>query len=242
MKAECKMAWEQEQQRATSSHATVNQSTYVKNDDSLTAWSDDDEIDIDGQLEEEDVNEEGDHNQLVLLCDLGPPSPIIDSKDVGQLGFTVAQFCETKLLKLLNDKQVPHSLYKDVLEWSCNAKRLKYSFEPTCTKCSTMITHLTKWQVKQNCCPLQNKTILPGEPELSMMVTCYDFKSELMSLLASPVFEDIENLDTNVKDPFSKYQSPSGQLNCFNAGKLYSDSYHWICQGPNDFFLPIIFS
>ena len=133
-----------------SSHATVNQSTCVKNDDSLTAWSDDDEIDIDGQLEEEDINEEGDHNQLVLSHALGTPSPIIDSKDVGQLGFTVAQFCEIKLLKLLNDEQVPQSLHKDVLEWSRNAKRLKCSFEPTCTKHSTMITHLTEWQVKQN--------------------------------------------------------------------------------------------
>ena len=68
------------------------------------------------------------------------------------------------------------------------------------------------------------------------------FWSELMSLLDSPVFKSIDNLDMNPNDPFSKYESPSGRINCFNAGKWYSDSYRKMCKNTKDFLLPIIFS
>ena len=58
-------------------------------------------------------------------------------------GFTIDQYCETDLAKLLNNKHVPHGLYQDVLEWACKAKRMKYSFEPKRTKRSTLIRHLS---------------------------------------------------------------------------------------------------
>ena len=112
---------------------------------------------------------------------------------------------------------------------------MKYSFEPTRTKRTTQVRHLTKWQAKQNRRPIQNLTRPPGKPEIDMMVTSYDFKTELLSLLESPVFADINNLDLNPHDPFSKYQSQSGRINCFNAGKWYSSSYEKMCQGPRDF-------
>ena len=43
------------------------------------------------------------------------PADVIDAS---KLGFTVNQCCETELLKILNDKHVPHGIYQDVLEWS----------------------------------------------------------------------------------------------------------------------------
>ena len=157
-------------------------------------------------------------------------------------GFTIDQYCETDLAKLLNDKQVPHGLYQDVLQWAHKAKRMKYSFKPKRAKRSTLVQHLSTWQQNQNRHPCQKKVSLPGEPRLSLNITCYDFKTELISLLESSVFNHIENLDVNVNNPFAAYESPSGRLNCFNAGKWYSQSRRRMCEDNKDFFLPIIFS
>ena len=266
-KPECLIAWKQQEQRRITCNAITNQSCQRRgknsdssinssaivnqsyedseNSDLSIVWSDegsdDDEINSNDELEEDNVNEEINLNSPVSSHNAGGPTTI-DIQDIGQLGFTVNQYCETKLLKILNDKQVPHGLYKDVLEWSRDAKRMKYEYEPTRLKRSTAIRYLIKWQEKQNRCPLQNMITLPGEPQLPMMVTYYDFWSELMSLLDSPVFKSIDNLDMNRNDPFSKYESPSGRINCFNAGKWYSDSYSKMCPNTKDFLLPIIFS
>jgi hypothetical protein len=55
------------------------------------------------------------------------------SQTTNQFGskYTVEQFTETKLLKILNDAAVPHVLYQDILSWASEAKRNKYSFCPT---------------------------------------------------------------------------------------------------------------
>ena len=119
---------------------------------------------------------------------------------------------------------------------------MKYSFEPKRTKQSTLICHLSRWQQNQNRYPFQKQVSLPGEPTLDMTITCYDFKTELMSLLESSVLDKIENLDVNANIPFSAHQSSSGRTNCFNAGKWYSRSYQKTCRDDRDFFLPIIFS
>ena len=84
--------------------------------------------------------------------------------------------------------------------------------------------------------------ILPGEPQLPVMVTHCNFKPELMSLLDNPVFKNIDNLDMNPNDPFSKYESPLGCINCFNADKWYLDSHRNTLENSNDFLLPIISS
>ena len=46
---------------------------------------------------------------------------------------TVDEYAEIKLLKMMNDGNVPHYLFKDVLEWAANSKQRGYSFQPTRT-------------------------------------------------------------------------------------------------------------
>ena len=157
-------------------------------------------------------------------------------------GFTVDEYCETDLAKLLNDKHVPHGLCQDVLEWARKAKRMKHSFEPKRETRDTLVDHLSKWQQNENRNHVQKAVALPGEPALEVSITCYDFKTELMSLLESSVFHAMENLDVNDGDPFAAYKSPSRRINCFNAGKWCSRSYERMCKKNKDFFLPIIFS
>ena len=163
----------------------------------------------------------------------------IDSK---KMGFSIDQYCETELLKILNDKQAPHGMYQQVLEWSCRAKRMRYSFEPSLTKRSTHVRHLTEWQAQQNRRPFQKDVLLPDLPTLNVQVTCYDFKTELLSLLSSPTFASSSNLDVIPSNPFGKYESSTGRLNCFNAGHWYQKSYDRICVSGKDLFVPIIFS
>ena len=43
---------------------------------------------------------------------------------------TVSDFVETKLLKILEDANVPHFVYQDILNWGCDAKASGYKFEP----------------------------------------------------------------------------------------------------------------
>jgi hypothetical protein len=43
---------------------------------------------------------------------------------------TINDFVETKLLKILEDANVPHFLYQDILNWGCDAKSRGYGFEP----------------------------------------------------------------------------------------------------------------
>jgi hypothetical protein len=38
---------------------------------------------------------------------------------------------EIDLLKLLNDANAPHYLYKEILEWGKRATQMKYDFNPT---------------------------------------------------------------------------------------------------------------
>ena len=227
----------------------VETAVEVVNSDLSIIWSDeeDDAVQLNDSVSEGEENNPDEGNvgeSIAEHHDVASANPVFFSDTTGTagLGFTVEQYCETKLLKILNDKQVPHGTYKEILDWSRDAKRMKYSFEPTRTKRTTQVRHLTKWQAKQNRRPIQNITRLPGMPVIDMLVTSYDFKTELLSLLQSPVFTDMKNLDLNLLDPFSKYVSPSGRLNCFNAGKWYSNSYEKVCESPNDFFIPILLS
>ena len=162
--------------------------------------------------------------------------------DFEKIGFSRDQYIETELLKILNDNQVPHGMYQDVIEWSTRAKRMKYSFEPSSTNRSTCVRRLVEWQSEKNRKPFQRKVSLPGLPELNVEVTCYDFKSELLSLLSSPTFDSFSNLDVIPSNPFGKYKSATGKLDCFNAGDWYKKSYDRICCSEMDLFVPIIFS
>ena len=205
-KPECKIHWDALQRQEFIDAATVDTSHNDGNSDSPSdVWSDDDALNCnDSSSKEDETIAKRDHNDVVAVSGA---STIVDHQEISRLGFTVDQHCETKLLKILNDKKVPHSTHQEILEWGCEANKIKHSFEPSRTQRKTQVEHLTKLQPQQNRRPMQNKTRLPGNPELDVFITSYDFKTELLSLLSSPVFNDINNLDLKPNDAF-----------CFNAG------------------------
>jgi hypothetical protein len=57
---------------------------------------------------------------------------------------TVSDFVERKLLKILEDANVPHFVDQDILNWGCNAKASGYKFEPERTTRKAVNAHIER--------------------------------------------------------------------------------------------------
>jgi hypothetical protein len=155
---------------------------------------------------------------------------------------TVNNFVKTKLLKTLEDANVPHFLYQDILNWGCDAKSSGYGFEPARTTTQAAITHIERWFHLEHCRPTQ-ATIVSPEDDLSIEVTRFDFLNQLYSLITDKSLTGvITQLDVNPDDPFAKYQSPNGRLGAFNSGSWYAKAHDKRCTEPNNWLCLIIYA
>ena len=75
-------------------------------------------------------------------------------------------------------------------------------------------------------------------------VTVFDFKKQLVSLLDDPfLFGNIDHLDVNPSDPFSKYKAHNKVLSTVNSGMRYKLAYETCVTCPDsEFLVPIIFA
>jgi hypothetical protein len=155
---------------------------------------------------------------------------------------TINNFVETKLLKILEDANVPHFLYQDILNWGCDAKSSGYGFEPARTTRQAVIAHIERRFHLEHCRPTQVTIVFP-EDDLSIEVTRFDFLSQFYSLITDKSLTgDITQLDVNPDDPFARYQSPNGRLGAFNSGKWYAKPHDNLCTQPNDWLCGIIYA
>ena len=156
---------------------------------------------------------------------------------------TVSDFVETKLLKILEDANVPHFVYQDILNWGCDANASGYKFEPERTTRKAAIAHIERRFNLEHCRPTQVTIVFP-EDDLSIEVTRFDFISQFYSLITDKSLTgDITQLDVNPDDPFARYQSPNGRLGAFNSGKWYSRAHDFLCTPhSNDWLCPIIYA
>jgi hypothetical protein len=152
---------------------------------------------------------------------------------------------ETKLLQLLNDANAPLFLFEKILGWAMVAKSKGYNFKPKRTTRHAQVQFLQRWLGSVNARPYQHQVHLPtlqSPPVLvkEVEVTCFDFQTQLLSLLCEPsLVSDMAGLDVNPDNPFSKYES--NHLSCFNSGQWYHDAYDHIITDPNtELFVPII--
>jgi hypothetical protein len=95
---------------------------------------------------------------------------------------TVSDFVDTKLLKILEDANVPHFVYLDIFNWGCDAKASGYKFEPERTTRKAAIAHIEYRFNLGHCRPTQVTIVFP-EDELSIKVTRFDFISQFYSLI-----------------------------------------------------------
>ena len=154
---------------------------------------------------------------------------------------------EIDLLKLLNDANTPHYLYKEILEWGRKAKQQQYSFEPVRTKRDNQMSYIDKWFGLEYYNPKQVSVVLPGPVELAqpeeINVTCFDFIGMLRSLLTNEnLFGNLHNLDVNEQDPFAKFNSRNKKISCSNGASWYKNAWEKLCTDPKDFLVPIIFA
>ena len=156
--------------------------------------------------------------------------------------FTTAQYHETKLLKILSDANATHYLYKDIIEWARAARAENYNFTPQRSSRSAQVKYLETWLQCQNSRPQQIPTMLPGPLNQVVQTTCFNFTTQLYSLVSDRVlFGQLDNLDVNPDDPFGKYVSPNGLLSTTNSGAWYNTAYHHEVNDPSkDFMMPII--
>ena len=166
-----------------------------------------------------------------------PPSPRSNVRPASivrpPISFDTHSFMETKLLKLLNDTNAPHSLYQDVMNWASEAHEDGYQFQSGRTTRKAQVKHLEKWLGLKYCRPETKLLCLPGDM-LFVPVTSFDFKSVLFSLLSNPkLVGDITKLDVNQHDPFSRYVAKDGLLSCVNSGQFYNDAYDKMIKHPS---------
>ena len=58
--------------------------------------------------------------------------------------FTASNFASTRLLKILDNANAPHFLYKDIMQWAVDSKAHGYQFESQCNSRPAVIENLVK--------------------------------------------------------------------------------------------------
>ena len=232
------------------SEATEESDSVVESEASpiFFPWDDESSIDesdhADNLIQYEDIvetqfgnlNDFVDCNNPSNSQSIVPPASIVRPP----ISFHTHSFMETKLLKLLNDVNAPHSLYQNVMNWASEAKKDGYEFRSGRTTRAAQVKHLEKWLGLKYCRPETKMLCLPGDM-LFVPVTSFDFKSVLFSLLSNPkLVGDITKLDVNQDDPFARYVAKDGLLSCVNSGQFYNDAYDNMIKDPSKELLILI--
>ena len=156
------------------------------------------------------------------------------------VSFTDSMYAETKLLKLLNDANTPHFLFKDMLNWAAETNSSRMITSGTSSSRDAAITKLEKWQNLERCRP-KKVSITLEEDNLTIDVVSFDFISQFYTLVSDPLLvADISQLDVNPDSPFTKYNA-SKHLSCFNSGQWYQDAWDNCCKNEDDWLCPLIF-
>jgi hypothetical protein len=75
---------------------------------------------------------------------------------------TIDDHAGIKLIKILDDANVPHYLFKDIWDWAANATKAHgYAFRPTRQSRPAHILSLEKRFSLQNCRPMQTPVMFP---------------------------------------------------------------------------------
>ena len=159
--------------------------------------------------------------------------------------FTTAECIELRLLKLLDDNNVKHGLYQDIMKWARKANMSGYNFNPRRTTRNAQVQHFGKRVQRVLFEPVQTSITLPegpSGPENDVVpVTTFKFRHMLLSLLQDPVLTtNLDLLDVNPDDPFGRYIAPDGRLGTMNSGSWYQRAFEHHCKDPNDFLVPLV--
>ena len=160
--------------------------------------------------------------------------------------FDKTMLYQTKLLKILNDANVPHNVYRKIIDWAIEVQESKILFSHMMKTRKGIINHterLMPWL--QATKPKEVKILLETleEPQPTNVIL-FDFKKQLLSLLNDKeLLGDINNLDINPDNPFGRYKALDNVLSTVNSGMQYQEAYKTMIKDPeSEVLIPIIFA
>ena len=139
--------------------------------------------------------------------------------------YTTDQKWTVSLLKILDEANAPdYAFGQVVLEWARLASSGGYSFRPVGGHSRSKNVDAL---IKSVC---NADKLLPfvhriDVPEGTSDVVCFDFVSQLLSLLQNPSIMTAENLLLDVNDPLKQYESPNNVLGEAMSGYVYRKAY-----------------
>jgi hypothetical protein len=164
--------WKQREEETNVAHAAPFTSANSDNEDDATQFN------FDAEYPESD----SDGRNLSQGHESGSFTNVYAMAKQRGVQHTVSNFVKTKLLKILEDANVPHFVYQDILNWGCDAKASGYKFEPERTTRKAAIAHIERRFNLDHCRPTQATIVFP-EDDLSIEVIRFDFISQFYSLI-----------------------------------------------------------
>ena len=134
----------------------------------------------------------------------------MDNTPSNPVCYTETMYYQTKLLKILDDANVSHDLYKKIIEWVIEAQLSNIKFSDLKKTRNGAIAEITKFMPwLQSTVPYIEETLLHtyGTAE-KMDVTIFNFENQLLNLLKDrTLFGDLQNLDVNPNNLFGPYKA-----------------------------------
>ena len=236
--------------------AWPNEQTEEESDGSIGGfgWNEDNVGDEDANQEEEAQDGEEDENEGPSNSNPDPPTQeeyipgeeeaTKEERVTRNPAFAPDTYAQTTLLKMLNDINAPFHMYKEIMDWGRNAHENGFDFIPKQRTRQGAVNHLRKKFKLDTLKPQQIMVKLPGDDNLEVPVTIFDFTGGLFEMLTDPdLVGDVSLLDVNPNDPFGKYRSRGNRIDCINAGSWYHETHILKCgTDPKKFLVGIIFA
>ena len=176
----------------------------------------------------EDNNLNFEDQSLERLEDHENTVETIDNTPSNLLCYTETMYYQTKLLKILDDANVSHDLYKKIIEWAIKAQTSNIKFSDLKKTRDGAIGEIIKFMPwLQSTIPYIKEVLLETNGNAERMdVTVFNFENQLLNLLKDrTLFGDLQNLNVNPDNPFGKYKAKNNYLSTVNSGNRYQRAY-----------------
>jgi hypothetical protein len=157
--------------------------------------------------------------------------------------YTRDQKWTVSLLKILDHANAPDYTFGEVLEWARSASADHYSYNPVggLSRAKNVDALINSVRNGKRLLPFVRRVdVHHGSPS---DVICFDFASQLLSLLQNPSIMTAENLAIDINDPLKPYHKLKGSnvLGEALSGSVYRKAYDQLITDPQkQLFVPII--
>ena len=155
--------------------------------------------------------------------------------------YTTDQKWTVALLKILDEMNAPDYAFGSIMAWARSASADSYSFYPAggLSRSKNVDSLIASVHNGRHILPFVTTVQVPHGPPSD--VICFDFVSQLLSLLQNRTVMTAENLVIDINNPLQPYASPDNILSEALSGSVYREAYDRLITDPSkQFFVPII--